>query len=59
MRGDNRPSAPNYTSAALTMGLVNLLWIFAVIWTVFGFAASVLCALGLNWMIDRIAARRG
>ena len=58
MRGDERPSAPNYTNAALTMGLVNLLWVFGVIWVAFGLNVVVLCALALNWLIDRLGRRR-
>ena len=27
--------APNYTNAALVMGLVNLLWIFMALWIMF------------------------
>lgn len=57
MRGDNRPSAPNYTNAALTMGLVNLLWVFGVIWVLFGLPVVVFCALALNYLIDRMAGR--
>ncbi|MFZ5965054.1 hypothetical protein ACOXXX_19080 [Thalassococcus sp. BH17M4-6] len=58
MRGDDRPKAPNYTNAALTMGLVNLVWLFCVIWAVFGFAVVIFAALALNWLIDVLARRR-
>ena len=58
MRGNDRPKAPDYTNAALIMGLVNLLWVFAVIWAVWGLAWVVFCALALNHAIDRLAGRR-
>jgi hypothetical protein len=52
-------SAPDYTVAALTMMGVNLLWIFFLIWVVYGFAPVVLLALLINHFVDRLAARRG
>ena len=50
--------APNYTNAALVMGLVNLLWVFGVLWAVFGLHAVLVAGLGLNWGIARLARRR-
>ena len=56
----NRPvgRAPNYTNAALVMGLVNLLWVFMAIWALFGFAWVVLAALVLNRLIARLEPHR-
>ena len=55
---DSRPPAPDYTTAALTMLGVHLFWIFCAIWSLLGFVAEILLALGLNYGIDRIAAAR-
>jgi hypothetical protein len=54
MFDNDRPKAPNYTNAALMMGLVNLLWIFGVIWAVFGFPAVMALGWLLNLCIDRL-----
>ena len=40
------------------MGLVNLLWVLGVIWAMFGLPVVLLVGLGLNHLIDRLAARR-
>ncbi|MBA85725.1 MAG: hypothetical protein CML69_13435 [Rhodobacteraceae bacterium] len=45
--------APNYTNAALIMGLVNLLWIFGLVWSLWGLPVVLLLAAGLNALIDR------
>ncbi|MFD1341430.1 hypothetical protein [Litorisediminicola beolgyonensis] len=58
MRGQERPAAPDYTNAALIMGLVNLIWILGVIWVLFGLPLVLAIGWGLNRLIDRIAARR-
>ncbi|SFE65548.1 hypothetical protein [Roseivivax sediminis] len=55
---DHPGRAPDYTNAALAMGLVNLLWILGVIWVLFGLPAVLLIGWGLNRLIDRLAARR-
>ncbi|MEQ9260999.1 MAG: hypothetical protein RIG84_18080 [Roseovarius sp.] len=49
--------APNYTNAALVMGLVNLLWILGVIWAVFGLPVVLAVGYGLNWLITRLGQR--
>jgi|TARA_R110002124_G_scaffold76753_7_gene205662 hypothetical protein len=36
------------------MGLVNLLWVFAVIWALFGLPAVMALGCGLNLGIDRL-----
>jgi hypothetical protein len=59
MRGRPPPKrAPDYTGAALAMGLVNLLWIFVALWAAFGFWAVLAAGLGLNHAITRLAQRR-
>ena len=45
--------APNYTNAALIMGLVNLLWIFGLVWSLWGLPVVLMLAAGLNALIDR------
>lgn len=49
--------APNYTNAALVMGLVNLLWIFGLIWALFGLPAVMVLGVVLNHLIDRLGTR--
>ncbi|MDT8326443.1 MAG: hypothetical protein RQ750_03510 [Roseovarius sp.] len=58
MNRGNMPSAPNYTNAALAMGLVNLIWVFMVIWAKLGLLAVIATGYLLDKMISRIARRR-
>lgn len=48
----------DYTKAALWTGFVNLLWIFMVIWGLWGFAAVLLTALFLNHAITLLERRK-
>lgn len=50
--------APDYTNAALVMGLVNMLWIFMVIWAWIGLPAILVLGYALDKVISRIGARR-
>lgn len=58
MRHGPITEAPNYTNAALVMGLVNLLWIFAALWAVFGLPVVLALGYVLDKLISRIARRR-
>ena len=49
--------APNYTNAALTMGWVNLMWVFMVIWGLWGLLPVLLISAGLNRGITWLALR--
>lgn len=51
------PSAPNYTNAALVMGLVNLLWIFMTLWVLFGLPVVLIVGFLLDRLITRIGRR--
>ena len=51
MKRGTRTAAPNYTDAALAMGLVNLLWIFGALWTLFGLPAVLAAGVGLERLI--------
>lgn len=53
MKGRTVAKAPNYTSAALVMGFVNLLWMLGVVLVAFGFPALLLTALALNMLLAR------
>ena len=44
----------DYTNTCLVMGLVNLLWIFALIWVFLGLPAIMVIAVILNAGINRI-----
>lgn len=50
--------APNYTNAALVMGLVNLIWVLGLIWVAWGLPAVLLTGLVLNLLINKLAERR-
>lgn len=52
-------AAPDYTRAALTMLGVNLLWIFFVIWVIWGIVPVLVLAALINHGIDRLQQRRG
>lgn len=59
MRDSNdRPAAPNYTQACVVMFGVNLMWIFMVIWAIWGLLAVALTGWAINRVIDRIALTR-
>lgn len=58
MHGSARHSAPDYTTAALVMGLVNLLWIFLALWAAFGFGAVVLAGYATFLGIEALRRHR-
>ncbi|WP_317055695.1 hypothetical protein [Roseovarius rhodophyticola] len=58
MRDREVSEAPNYTNAALVMGAVNLIWIFIVLWAVFGFHIVLAAGWLINWAITRLLLRR-
>ncbi len=47
-------SVPNYTTTCLVMGFVNLLWIFGVIWVIWGLPAVMVLAVILNAGINKL-----
>lgn len=55
MRNHPTGKAPNYTNAALVMGLVNLLWVFGVIWALFGLPVVLIIGAVLDAAITRLA----
>ena len=57
MKRGNMPSAPDYTNAALVMGLVNLLLVFMVLWASFGLTAVLATAFGLDRLIVWLSRR--
>ncbi len=52
-----RKRAPDYTNAALAMGLLNLIWVLMVLWMWLGFGAVVLAGVALNMLITRLEDR--
>ncbi|WP_407492376.1 hypothetical protein [Pseudooceanicola sp. MF1-13] len=54
---DQRRSVPDYTNATLVMGFFNLLWIFGVIWALFGLVAVMAVSWVMNRGIDWLAKR--
>ncbi|WP_152475499.1 hypothetical protein [Roseovarius sp. THAF9] len=55
MRRGQMQEAPNYTNAALVMGLINLLWIFMALWIMFGLPVVMAVGYGLNLLITRFS----
>lgn len=55
---DDRPSAPNYTSACIVMFGVNLMWMLMAIWAIWGFLAVMITGWGVNRVISYLEARR-
>ncbi|SFL55203.1 hypothetical protein [Shimia aestuarii] len=47
----------DYTTTCLVMGFVNLLWIFGVLWVLWGLPAVMVFAAILNAGINRISGR--
>lgn len=58
MRRGKMSPAPDYTNAALVMGLVNLLWVFMALWANFGLPAVLATAYGLDRLIVWRSRRR-
>ncbi|MEE4120253.1 MAG: hypothetical protein V2I65_14695 [Paracoccaceae bacterium] len=58
MHGRERKKAPDYTDTTLVMGLMTLIYLFFVLWAVFGFWAVPAAGLALNLAIGRLAAQR-
>lgn len=60
MRDSNdRPAAPNYTTACVVMVGINLTWILMAIWVVWGLLAAAATGWAVNRVISRIDAARG
>lgn len=57
MRDHGMGRAPDFTNAALIMGFVNLIWVFGVIWALYGLGAVLALAYGLNLAIGRLGRR--
>ncbi|KAJ02559.1 hypothetical protein JQT66_15680 [Sulfitobacter mediterraneus] len=59
MRDTNdRPAAPNYTTACVVMFGINLTWILMAIWVVWGLLAAAATGWAVNRVISRIDAAR-
>ena len=48
----------DYTTTALVMAFVNLIWVFFLIWSVWGFGAVLLTGVLLNHFITLLERRR-
>ncbi|MGR3759906.1 histidinol phosphate aminotransferase [Roseobacteraceae bacterium NS-SX3] len=53
------PGTPDLFTAALTFAGVNLMWVFFVIWMLYGLVPVLLLALLINHFIARLEARLG
>ena len=48
----------DYTTTALVMGFINLIWVFLLIWSVWGFAAVLFAGVVLNYLITLLERRK-
>lgn len=56
MRDSNdRPPAPDFTTACVVMFGVNITWIFMVIWAIWGLIAVA----AIGWVVNRLITRIG
>lgn len=53
-----RRSAPNYTNACIVMFGVNLVWVFLVVWAIWGLVGVAATGWALNLLIRRIELSR-
>lgn len=54
----NIKAAPDYTAAAITMLGINLMWIFFVVWVIYGFVPVLILAIVINHLINRLETRQ-
>mgnify|MGYP003655976009 FL=1 len=55
---DRRGTAPNFTNACVVMFGVNIVWVFMVIWSIWGLLAVAATGWCINRLIGYVAARR-
>ena len=48
-------TAPDFSTAAMAMLGLNLMWIFTTLWAIWGLVPVVLLGLGMNEAISRFA----
>ncbi len=58
---DNRQvgRAPDYTNAAINMLGINLMWIFFVVWMLWGFIPVLMIAYMVNRFVEHVGDTRG
>lgn len=54
MQQKRRAPVMDYKNITLVLGLANLMWIFATIWSLYGVAAVLVLAAVLNHLITRL-----
>lgn len=54
MQKKQRARVPKYNHIILGLGLINLMWIFATIWSHYGFGFVLVLAAVLNHLITRL-----
>ncbi len=59
MQDRKLPAPPDLASAVAAFLGVNLLWVFFVIWVLYGIVPVMLLAFFINHMIDRLEQRLG
>ncbi len=58
MQNEHPGRVEDYTTPALVMIFVNLLWIFGLLWSSWGLSAVLLLAAILNHAITRLELKR-
>ncbi len=58
---DHQPigRAPDYTNAAINMMGINLLWIFFVVWVLWGVIPVLMIAYAINRFVEYVGDTRG
>lgn len=51
--------APDYTNAAINMLGINLMWIFFVVWMLWGFIPVLMIAYLINRFVEHVGDTRG
>jgi hypothetical protein len=54
MQQNPQTKIADYKNIILVLGLINLMWIFAIIWSFYGFAAVLVLAATFNHLITRL-----
>ena len=57
MQQKHRTEGADYKNVILIMGLINLLWVFAIVWSFYGFSAVLVLAATLNHLITRLGLK--
>jgi len=58
MQDQKLPQTPDILAAAVTFLGINLMWVFVVIWMIYGMVPVLVLAVLINHVIDRLEKRQ-